>query len=600
MCGFSFILNKQTVPVEHRQLEEITRLIAHRGPDGEGFYHYKNAGLGHRRLSIIDLSSAGTQPMHYMGKYSIVFNGEIYNYVELKTDLRQRGYIFDNQTDTEVIMAAYDCWGVNCLSRFNGMWAFVLLDKSRDEIFCSRDRFGVKPFYVLQTSKAWIFGSEIKQLLPFLEKRRINQSVLAEYLVLGFEEVRDETFFSDILKLPAGHYIKGPLNDFHYKPESYYQLQPAKHLAGLKQAELTAMMEALLDDAIALRLRSDVQVGTCLSGGLDSSTIASMAGSRFQTITGRQFLAITASSTDPLNDEKHFAEMVVNHCNLKWHVTSPATDDFMQVVDQVIQLQEEPFGSASIVMQYFVMKAAHALNCPVMLDGQGGDETLLGYERYYPAYLAQLPVSKKWQAAQMIAKNSKWSLMQLLKAAIYFTQPKVRLARQKKRFSFLKNGLIDQLNPDLLFDTARAYGSLTDLQKIEISRTQLPHLLRYEDKNSMFFGIETRLPFLDYRFIEASLGLPADLKINKGFTKYVLREIAAKKLPAEIAWRKVKYGFEAPSKQWLQLPAMQEKINKSAFIHAICSKVPIDTADLNVRWKLFNLARWSEMYEIEL
>ena len=599
MCGISGIVNISGNPVDIGVIERMTTLVAHRGPDDSGIYCDKNLALGHRRLSIIDLSAASAQPMKYQDKYVIVYNGEIYNYIEIRTELQSHGYHFKTSGDTEVLLAAYDMWGDQCVSRFNGMWSFCIYDIAANKLFCSRDRFGVKPFYYVLNADSFRFGSEIKQVLDPDVQQVVNMKVLANYLVMGLEEYDEQTFFNGILRLKPGHNLYFDIGNSQVTTKAYYEINCDDTVAELSLEESTKLFLSELKRSVTYRLRSDVKVGTCLSGGLDSSMIAALASDLYHQSSSSKFTAITATSIDSANDESLYAQAVVKNSNIDWHTTTPSTADFLNSIDEVIKLQEEPFGSPSVFMQYFVMKKAKESGCPVLLDGQGGDETLLGYQRYYPSYLLSLRGFKKLSGLMSSAANSGMSFGQLVKGYFYFTNGRLRLNRQKMRLGFLKSEFTDLVDEKLVYSIASTYSHIRNLQKLELSSTQLPHLLRYEDKNSMHFSIETRLPFLDYKLVELSLSLNNSYKIRDGYSKYILRKASEGYLPKDISWRKNKIGFEAPSSKWLKDDAfMYEAIKKSAILTSVLSELPDLTDDKIILWRLYNIAKWEEVFNV--
>ena len=601
MCGIAGIINLFKSPVNEYLIAEMIDLINHRGPDGYGYYFHENIAFGHKRLSIIDLTDGGSQPMFYQNKYVIIYNGEIYNYLEIREELKTLGYQFGSNSDTEVILAAYDKWGKDCVNKFNGMWAFAIHDKVRNLIFCSRDRFGVKPFYYHQGSALFCFGSEIKQLTGFLSKRIVNKKILMDYLVLSIEDHNEETFFEGIYKLQPAHNLFFDLNTNAISLERYYSIKIDKKYSQLEEKEAIKLYKQELERSIQYRLRSDVKVATCLSGGVDSSSIASVAAILYKNASGNNFSAITAKSTDINTDETNYAQMVADKSELDWHVVEPTTKDFLNVVDKVIRTQEEPFGSPSIIMQYFVFEKAKEIKCPVMLDGQGGDETLLGYERYYPAYLLSLSWYKRILEFINSSKNSKLSKKDLFLYFLYFTNADIRLKRQLIKNQYIKSKYLSLIDKDLVRKMADSYSDISKLQLLELSQTQLPHLLKYEDKNSMQHSIETRLPFLDYKLLELSISINNNLKIKKGWTKYILRRSTEEKLPKEVIWRKNKFGFEAPSKEWLKnKDIFNMQIKKSKILKEIFLKEFNGTNDVNLLWKLYNIARWEEIYEVEI
>ncbi len=603
MCGISGIIQKNNVPVDKNQLERMNTIIAHRGPDGEGFYYGSNFGFGHRRLAIIDLSQNGHQPMLYQENLVITFNGEIYNYLEIRKDLSALGYTFNSNSDTEVILAAYAQWGENCVSRFNGMWAFSIFDKQKNILFCSRDRFGVKPFYFAQEESRFIFGSEIKQIISVTNKSILNEKVALDYLIAGLEEHTNQTFFADILKLQPSHNLMYDLTTHNFEIKQYYQIEKSVQTGNLNEQDSVDKYEAEFTRSIQLRLRSDVKVGTCLSGGLDSSSVAAIGGEIYKKSAGQKFIAIHAKSSERDSDESSLAKEVADFCDLDLHIVEPNANDFKSNLDEVIFTQEEPFGSPSVFMQYFVLKKARSMNCIVMLDGQGGDETLLGYEKYYPAYLMSLKGAAKLKGFLNASKNSKLSRKEVLAYFFYFTRYKLRLKRLKKRHAYFKASVMDSYESAELRELSQSYLEISKLQKIEITKTQLPHLLKYEDKNSMRNSVETRLPFLDFQTLETAFSIKSEFKIREGWTKYVLRKSIEKKLPQSIVWRKNKLGFNAPEKTWLMdlTTEIHAEIHTSEILAKFIdfSKLDLEKVDLRTKWRLFNFSRWQKLYHVE-
>lgn len=606
MCGISGIIHRKGLSVQPEMIREMNQKIIHRGPDGDGFFETATFAFGHRRLAILDLTDDGKQPMHYADQgLTITFNGEIYNYIELRDELISLGYPFHSKSDTEVILAAYQAWGKNCVHRFNGMWSFALFDKRNNEIFCSRDRFGVKPFYYAVTDDFFAFGSEIKQLIPFVRrdnKVACNPSIVLDYLIAGIEEHTQDTFFKGILKLPAGSNLVYHLDSHDVEISAYYRLQTDKSLARLSEDEAVNRYAQRLSEAVRLRMRSDVEVGTCLSGGLDSSSITALSAEILRNETGAKIKAIHAKVNEKSIDESDFATQVAKHTDSELILVEPDQAAFLKELHHVIELQEEPFGSPSIILQYFVFQKARERNCLVMLDGQGGDETLLGYERYYPAFLKQKKGMDRIKGFFNSSKNSRLSPLDLVKYYFYFTSYKIRLNQLKKRHNYLKPDVLQQYQSEELQSLSAHYLDIDQLQILEIQKTQLPHLLKYEDKNSMANSIETRLPFLDYRCVETALSLPHDFKIKHGWTKYLLRKGIESKLPKEIVWRKNKLGFNAPEQRWLAHieTEMIQTIHDSTLLRSLIdfSKFDFKTLDLRTQWRLFNLAVWEKTFLI--
>ena len=433
MCGISGAISKGNHVVDHGMIEEMNAKIIHRGPDGGGIFLDKNrrVGLGHRRLAIIDLSEDGNQPFFSdSGNLTLVFNGEIYNYKEIREELIRLGYNFKTRTDTEVIIKAYEEWGGSCVNRFNGMWAFALFDRDENQLFLSRDRFGIKPLYYAEIDNYFLFGSEIKQILPFCKRNMPNIKAVTDFIVSRYSDFDDTTFFDGIHLLGRGSNGFYDLNTNKINIKKYYELKFNKSSSFPKFTDTLKQYSRHFMQSINLRLRSDVKVGSCLSGGMDSSSVCAIS-SQLLAKKNIKLTAIHAKSTDKLTDESEYAKIVGDHCKLDLQIIEPTAENFINSIDEVAYTQEEPFVSTSIYMQYFVMQKAKELGCKVMLDGQGGDETLLGYERYYPAaYLDIYRKSGFFQALKATysssKNNKKMSLIWIIK---YFTAsvfPKLR------------------------------------------------------------------------------------------------------------------------------------------------------------------------------
>jgi len=609
MCGISGIINQSGKPVSDKEIKIMNDLVTHRGPDDEGYFFGSNFALGHRRLSILDLSEAGHQPMHFHDKYVLIFNGEIYNYIELRDELKRSGYKFKTRTDTEVILAAYDMWKFECVKKFNGMWAFALFDKRKSTIFCSRDRFGIKPFYYSVVDGKFLFGSEIKQILEFYPRRFVNKHVLIDYLVAGMEEHNNQTFFENILKLSPSHNLIYDLTTNEFRIKRYYRININEKLSRKNEDEAVSLYKKQFSRAVKIRLRSDAKVGTCLSGGMDSSSVATLASAMHKENSNLRFNAITAKSSEKRFDETHFAELVVNNAGLSWDITEPTVDDFKRNINEVVYTQEEPFGSTSIFMQYFVMKKAQEVGCTVMLDGQGGDETLLGYSKYYPAayieYFRRYGLFKTLKEIRNSNKNNtKMTLKRILRHTVRSISPGLRKRKITRRCSFLKKDYLS--NFKFLDDLAKRYFDINKLQIYEIERTNLPALLRYEDRNSMRHSIETRLPFIDYKALETALGLNIKHKIKNGWTKYLLRKAMEDKMSGELIWRKDKIGFKAPENLWMRAhhSEIEKSIENSKILRYVTDpdklKKKFRKLNLKVRWRLYNIAKWEEVFSIEI
>jgi len=607
MCGIAGIVSRDGSLIDPRLVQRMIDPIEHRGPDGVGVFISGSVGLGHRRLAILDLSEGGRQPMVLAdGSLTITFNGEIYNYLELRSELAALGHAFRSGTDTEVLLAAYAEWGAGCVERLNGMWSFAIFDVGRRQLFCSRDRFGEKPFYFLPDSPFFAFSSEIRQLLPVLGRRVANRTRVLRFLIANLAEGVEDTFFEGVRKLPAGHNLTYKLDNGSILIERYYDLENSVVETRDSDADLVERVSLLLRDSIALRLRADVRVGTCLSGGLDSSSVAAIASGMYGNGANRRFSAITAISEQKNRDESGFASMVVARSNLDWHTVTPRFEDFRASIDDVVVAQEEPFASASIVMQFFVMREARRLGIAVLLDGQGGDETFLGYERYFAAHYLGEARKSGWVGAlrDMLAgreRNASVSPTRLLGLFAYFNFPLVRWMNYRRRHAYIRSW--PMIFPEIV-DYSRMSRDVRALQIHEISSASLPALLRYEDKNSMRHAVETRLPFLDHRLVELALALPGKLKLHNGWTKHALRLSSNQALPTEVTWRSQKLGFEAPESIWFRefRSEMLREIVASPLLAEMADIEQFDTIasqiDPLALWRLFSVARWARLSEV--
>lgn len=595
MCGIAGIFNKNSEAVSKELITKVNNLAHHRGPDAESYFFNKNFAFGHRRLSILDLSIAANQPFSKFG-FTIVYNGELFNYIELRKELQKKEYVFETESDTEVLLAAYKEWGAECLHKFNGMWAFCIYDESKNIFFCSRDRFGIKPFYFIDNPDYFAFASEVKQLLTLLPHCKANKRVLAEYIV-GSEDYHEETFFEGIYKLKAGYNLEFNLSNRSIRKWKYYDLKKVK--VPLNFNECIKNYKDLFEHSVELRLRSDVKVGTCLSGGLDSSAISSFAAEKYTFESNSRFLSVHAKSFEKSTDESYYATLVADHSKMDMSIVEPSESSFSEVLDKVIDIQAEPFGGPSIVMQYFVFEQAAKKNITVILDGQGGDETLIGYDSYFNMYLSTIPVIR--DILKLINPN-KFNLLKLnLKFAYLFRKfnSKVKKYLHKRRFSFLNRNYFNLIDYNLIVDEALKHCENDFLfQKFEMEHG-IQKLLRYEDRNSMYHGIESRLPFLDHRLVEYSLSLPLKYKLNGNETKSILREIMTDKVPHEVIYRKDKKGFEAPSSFWIKyVESAKQCIDESQIIKDILvDEIP---ADRQIQWRLANIAVWEKAFNVSI
>ncbi len=669
MCGICGVFDN-TGRVTH--ISKMNQAQRHRGPDDEGYIFVNShtgkwqiAGgadttrdsglihhgqidasesfdlaLGSRRLAILDLSPAGHMPMSYQNENLwLVHNGEIYNYVEIRLELRAKGYVFRSDSDTEVIMAAYLEWGVECLSRFNGMFAFALWDKTKNSLFCARDRFGIKPFNYYWNGSSFVFASEIKSLLqhPAIPKEP-NDQIIFQYLALGRSDHTNQTFFKDIHVLLPGHYITVDLTSGNLVKQRWWDVTINTSIdANFDNGDQVVYdkFTELLKDAIRLRLRSDVAVGSCLSGGLDSSSIVYLMNQLLvneqvipKSLVGEHQKTFTARNNEAEIDEYKFSRLVIEQTGAEENITFPNGDVLWKELDTFLWHMDEPIDSTSQYLQWNVMRLARERGVTVLLDGQGGDEILAGYYAYIPHYLNQIKrqrgVLAMLRACWDVARIGGWPVVNTIIDDIYNRLP----WRLQQILKFIKpayslpggggSGVKDsQLSPEFLkkFWDQRwqpphmSESGLAGVLYRDITSTNLPKLLRYEDRNSMAFSLEARLPFLDYRLVEMVLSLPLDYRIHQGWSKWILRYSLSQTLSPLIGWRRSKLGFPTPEVKWLkqgsgdirQLLQRHEsgklaKYIQPAVIRQIYSQPDNEMATTPGLWRMINLAKWLDLF----
>jgi asparagine synthase (glutamine-hydrolysing) len=603
MCGIAGIIRKDDGPVDRGEIERITELVAHRGPDGVGHFLDGALALGHRRLAIFDTSPRGTQPMSYRDRYWITYNGAIYNYVELRKELEARGAVLHSETDTEVILAAYAEWGAECLSRFIGMWAFAIYDRVERTVFLARDRFGVKPLYYVDEGNKVAFGSELKQLIALQRAVRANRAIVVESLLTHFSNHTEDTYFAGIKALPPAHYLLYSLGTHKYSLHRYYELAANATARQLPLDGAIAAFKDAFEDSVRLRLRSDVPLAVALSGGIDSAAVCAAAAAAKAPNNGEKLLAIHGRSSETRSDESRYAQLCADRFGIGLSVVTPSIDDFRGTIDELAYTQEEPFGGPSMFMGWHVCRQARQEGRRVMLSGQGADETLLGYERYYAAMLRTRPLSSMPGELRLQSRHSSLPMSSLLKYFFYFGNLGVRKRRLESR-SFLRADIKREHDWRFLALSTDSFNDIEKLQRLEIETLQLPRLLRYDDRNSMRHAIETRVPFLDHRLVELAFSLPSDYKIRDGWTKYVLRSGFSDVLPKEVAWREEKIGYEAPEWTWLsaQEPEMIREIRASRILGELVDTPRLTqnycSLSLKERWAYYSVAVWERVYGV--
>lgn len=554
-------------------------VVAHRGPDGRGWETYASpkgpVALGHRRLAIIDVSDAGLQPMcDASRRYWLVFNGEIYNYIELREEMRAKGEIFVSESDSEVLLRAYMLWGEDALPRLRGMFAFLIWDDRDKKFFAARDRYGIKPLYMVMTPRGAAFGSEIKQLLGLPGvSGRMNVARVHDFLASGISDHTSETMFEGVVQLRGGEKIAIDASRdgaIEAQPHRWYPATAGD--ISLSEDEAAARFRELLTESVSLHLRSDVPVGSCLSGGLDSSSIVCLMSQMMGSgAGGAKVNTVSACYAEKSVDEKPFMEAVVAHAHTEPHYIFPKADDVFQRASDITWHQDEPFGSTSIFAQWCVFEEARRVGVKVMLDGQGADEQLAGYHGGFSYYMADL--TRRRQFKQLlttiiernryhgtpIAEQIKHHLVPLLPRGLGGLLR--RQHRALTQHDWLGTDLLRQNgNPRTAFELASdelGLPPVTDLRALCMTMTygsNLAMLLHWEDRNSMAHSIEARVPFLDHPLVEFDLALGNDHKIVGGDTKRVLRRGMAHVLPESVRERRDKLGFATPEQIWFRGP----------------------------------------------
>jgi asparagine synthase (glutamine-hydrolysing) len=604
-------------PPEVELVERMASKLAHRGPDGPGSFAAGPAALGFRRLAIIDLSDAAMQPFaSNEGRLQLLHNGEIYNYRELRTELEALGHRFRSSGDAEVVLAAYRQWGARCVERFNGMWALAIWDVEHERLFCSRDRFGVKPFYYRHADGRFEFASELKAFAVDPSRPlRPNPAAVREYLEQAYLDHTDATFFAGITRLPPAHSLVYDRDGL--KLLRYWRLENRE-----PPDDAEAAVRDLFLDSIRLRLRSDVPVGTALSGGMDSSAVAVAVDHVQRTETenaravGARQRTFTAFFDEPGLDERPFAQAVVSRAEADARWISFGADDLVQDLPAIVFAQDEPFGSTSIAAGWYVMREAARAGVKVMLDGQGGDEVLAGYRAHLGFHLADLLAQGRLATLRTELSSFRDvhgpTALAVALARPFAPERLTRLVRARSRGS--TSLLHDDLRVNFTVGRDGLHSSfptrLRRYQELLLTRRGLPELLRYEDRNSMAHSIEARLPFLDYRLVELLFSLPAERLIERGTTKAVLRHALRDLLPVEVAERRDKIGFATPERTWFRGPLgafaadvfASQRFRERGFVDARAASSRLErhrrgeiAAGMEL-WRALNVELWAQTF----
>ena len=539
MCGIFGVLKPGGIDSEElKKFRAASDLVSYRGPDGNGEFLSKDRRLflAHNRLAILDLSEAGAQPMSRAGA-TIVYNGEIFNYREVRDSLVKTGAAFTTSTDTEVVLRGYLEYGLDAFPYFNGMWALGIYDRENESLILSRDRFSIKPLYIYRNSSALYFSSEIKQLLPFVEKKDYNPDKVFKFLSQGLLDFDNETFFAGIEKFPPAQVWRVDMHDLSIRKKEYWQFSP-QGCESLSGQDVIEKFRDLFLDSIKIRLRSDVPVGILLSGGLDSSSITVVT----KELVKEKPQTFSVVSYEKAYSEESFIDLLVKGKNVENAKLKLNAQSALSYLDEVLYHMEEPFGEFSVIAQYTLFKLIKQNSIVVLLSGQGGDELLGGYLKYFFFYLQEIfkqgkihCVIKELIASMLVGTVLRQFTVSSAKRYIPF------LAKRKQNFVLLQG------NSESVWKVKGFQGrQLQDIMKYSV-----PALTHYEDRNSMAHSLEVRHPFLDHRLVEFCLSLSGDYKVKNGWLKYLLRK-SIKELPQEIAWRKDKQGFITPGDLWLK------------------------------------------------
>lgn len=649
MCGILGWLRPTTQAIDWERMTAALDRIRHRGPDDEGYLAYDagsraaialggadthsdlplpparafrggaNVALGHRRLSIIDLSSCGHQPMSAAeDRLWLVFNGEIYNYIELREQLAQLGHRFRTASDSEVLLAAYRQWGAGALGKLTGMFAFAVLDATRQELFVARDFFGIKPLYFTTSGGGFAFASEIKALLELPDVgRTADAQQTFQYVRFGEREARGPTLFTGIETLPAGHYMVVSLADARILERRRYWDPARIERRELSFAEAVVGVREIFHDSVQLHMRSDVPVGACLSGGLDSSAL--VLAMRDLVGKGQELHTFSFISEDPRFSEERWIDLIGGVVR---HKTAPKSADFAPDLAALFEAQELPFMSLSVYAQLRVFRLAREHGIEVMIDGQGSDEIFAGYSSLIGARITALLARGEIggalrlmrrlpdTVASMRLRALGSAIGRLLPGAAQL--PLVRLADGGvyppwlERSWFERRGVRPGIRPH-----GRGRDALHEELCLGIEHLTLPQLLRYEDYNSMHHSIESRVPYCDRRLAEFALSLPDEYLVSpEGVGKHVFREAVRGLVPEPIIGRE-KFGFPAPDRKWLQEMRGQivdgwlaDAASRAPFLRMEAVRPWLDST-LSATgywppqvWQLIGLLGWAQRYDV--
>lgn len=628
MCGIAGIVSTDGRPPDVAAAQRLIACLDHRGPDGRGSYADDRVALEHVRLSILDPSPAGAQPMSRYGLH-LIHNGEVYNYQELARELSAQGYEFTTGTDTEVMLAAYHAWGPDAVRRFNGMWAFALWDPGRSQLLLSRDRMGVKPLYYRRAPGTIAFASEVTPLQavgPIADddtwRPEPDVRAVRDFLTRALVDHSDHTFVDGIQSLPPAHNMIVTRDRValqrYWGPPSLSD-DASRGMNGTDQANDERLVDEfaeLFTSSVRLRLRADVPLGTCLSGGLDSSAVVATTALLVNepvdgaAATNEQRPRFGFHARFPADgvDESEYAALVAKAAKLKMVYRTPTIDSLLGTVSLLLRAQGEPFAGSSVYAQWSIMQAVQEHGLKVLLDGQGGDEVVGGYARYFGYRIGSLLASRGWTGAlpelrAQVASgvNPATAIQSAVRALLPAQADGPLRAAARGRYGVRVSG--DLVAAPILVSQHREGGTaLARRLWQDLASESLPALLRYEDRNSMAFGIEARVPYLDYRLIEFTAALPDRLRVNGGWAKVALRRAMRGRVPDSIIRRRDKMGFATPERSWLRqsLPEISGLLREGQVIErGWVRRDEIDRLlalearpDAGQLWRLLTLEMW--------
>ncbi|MHB1657606.1 MAG: asparagine synthase (glutamine-hydrolyzing) [Burkholderiales bacterium] len=639
MCGIYGIINPNPKLINTKDVQLGLNKLHHRGPDDEGYlFSYSNNHIlakgedtikefsnlphlnqlilnncdfvfGHRRLSIIDISCNGHQPFVSNG-YAIVYNGEIYNYIELRNELQKIGYTFNTNSDTEVLLKSYIEWGEECQNKLIGMWAFAIYNPKKREVFLSRDRFGIKPLYYVVKDSMFVFASEIKSLiaLPFISREPSIKQV-KDYLIYGDQEYLPETMFLNIKRLVNSNFMTITIGSGKIKEKKYYNLNynlSKEKFSDKKALKYSQKFLEIFTDATRIHLRSDVRIGSSFSGGIDSSSIVYTINNLLKlqsknSFRERQytFSAVFPNIYAKYIDESKWIDIVVNDLKLKNIKTEPTLDKLINEIEELVYYQDEPFNSTSIFASFSVMKLPRKVGVKVLLDGQGADEITGGYNYYIPIFLKERlsnPIEFLREFTKIFRLNN--DFIHVMRAFFTPLSEKIIL-KEKLKYLFRKQECLLSEG-----ERMKDFSQVNKRLKDDIFGN-LQSLLRYSDRNSMANSIESRVPYLDHRLVEFAMSIPSAYKIHNGWNKYISRMAFSNNINNKIAWRKDKIGFATPEKIWFNDKIFKEFATKTCKNSKllkelnIVSRLNINDVKLSfLKWRIINLSIWEKVFNL--